>query len=289
MPVEQASVDARHRHVGLDARPPTSSPTASTRPAGRADASSTRCPSRSRSASSPTPTAPHTVAAARPTDRAAGRDDLAGARRPTAAPPPATRSQTALSALGQRKGKQSPPAAIVLLSDGEATTGRDPAEVARQAERLRRPDLHRRARHAGRRRPRRPVRRSRSPSRPTPRRCADRAASGGRLPGRRRRPARRRLPDARLADRHQGEKREITAGFAGVGLLLLAAPRRSGPAGARASARALRRYAASVQGRSPLRRLVSRLPRLLGPRAQEGERHADRRDHEPGATRNARW
>jgi Ca-activated chloride channel homolog len=40
--------------------------------------------------------------------------------------------ESALSALGER-GKDSPPAAIVLLSDGASKSGRDPAEVAREA------------------------------------------------------------------------------------------------------------------------------------------------------------
>ena len=39
---------------------------------------------------------------------------------------------SALSALGTRE-KNSPPAAIVLLSDGASQSGRDPAEVAREA------------------------------------------------------------------------------------------------------------------------------------------------------------
>jgi Ca-activated chloride channel family protein len=39
---------------------------------------------------------------------------------------------SALSALGER-GQDSPPAAIVLLSDGASQSGRDPAEVAREA------------------------------------------------------------------------------------------------------------------------------------------------------------
>ena len=41
----------------------------------------------------------------------------------------------ALTALGKRDSK-SPPAAIVLLSDGASKTGQDPAEVARQAKAL---------------------------------------------------------------------------------------------------------------------------------------------------------
>ena len=40
--------------------------------------------------------------------------------------------ESALSALGER-GKNSPPAVIVLLSDGASKSGRDPAEVAREA------------------------------------------------------------------------------------------------------------------------------------------------------------
>jgi Ca-activated chloride channel family protein len=40
--------------------------------------------------------------------------------------------ESALTALGKR-GKNSPPAAIVLLSDGASKTGKDPAEVAREA------------------------------------------------------------------------------------------------------------------------------------------------------------
>jgi Ca-activated chloride channel homolog len=40
--------------------------------------------------------------------------------------------ESALNALGKR-GAKSPPAAIVLLSDGVSKTGRDPAEVAREA------------------------------------------------------------------------------------------------------------------------------------------------------------
>jgi Ca-activated chloride channel family protein len=38
--------------------------------------------------------------------------------------------------LVDRPGNRRPPAAIVLLSDGETTTGRDPVEIARKAKRL---------------------------------------------------------------------------------------------------------------------------------------------------------
>jgi Ca-activated chloride channel homolog len=38
--------------------------------------------------------------------------------------------------LFERKNRRGPPAAIVLLSDGKATAGQDPVEVARQAKRL---------------------------------------------------------------------------------------------------------------------------------------------------------
>jgi Ca-activated chloride channel family protein len=39
----------------------------------------------------------------------------------------------ALDSLGKRDGKRRPPAAIVLLSDGKTTDGQDPVEVARRA------------------------------------------------------------------------------------------------------------------------------------------------------------
>jgi Ca-activated chloride channel family protein len=42
----------------------------------------------------------------------------------------------ALSALGTREAKKSPPAAIVLLSDGASKTGQDPATVAQKAKTL---------------------------------------------------------------------------------------------------------------------------------------------------------
>jgi Ca-activated chloride channel family protein len=50
-----------------------------------------------------------------------------------------TATGDALSAalgLFERKDRRGPPAAIVLLSDGKATAGRDPVEVAREAKRL---------------------------------------------------------------------------------------------------------------------------------------------------------
>jgi Ca-activated chloride channel family protein len=49
--------------------------------------------------------------------------------------------QVALDTLGQQKQRstEKPPAAIVLLSDGKTTVGRDPVEVARTAERLKIP------------------------------------------------------------------------------------------------------------------------------------------------------
>ena len=54
------------------------------------------------------------------------------------------------SALCAREVGGGPPAAIVLLSDGKTTAGRDPVELPR-GPRLRGPDLHRRARHVRRR------------------------------------------------------------------------------------------------------------------------------------------
>ena len=122
--------DARHRHVGLDERDRRRADAARPRPRRPRRASSTASRSRCRPGSSPTPTVP-TPCCARP--RTATRSRRPCRRcRPTAAPRPATRSQSALNALGKR-GEKSPPAAIVLLSDGASKTGRDPAEVAREA------------------------------------------------------------------------------------------------------------------------------------------------------------
>ncbi len=45
----------------------------------------------------------------------------------------------ALELLGPREGEGRPPAAIVLLSDGETTAGRDPVDVSREARRARVP------------------------------------------------------------------------------------------------------------------------------------------------------
>jgi Ca-activated chloride channel family protein len=46
---------------------------------------------------------------------------------------------TALRSLDSDQGRDRPPAAVVLLSDGAATAGRDPIEVAREAARLKVP------------------------------------------------------------------------------------------------------------------------------------------------------
>jgi Ca-activated chloride channel family protein len=46
---------------------------------------------------------------------------------------------TALTLFEDRERKRRPPAAVILLSDGKTTTGRDPMEVAREAGRLRVP------------------------------------------------------------------------------------------------------------------------------------------------------
>ena len=56
----------------------------------------------------------------------------------TAAPPPATRSRPRSTCSTSEEGRR-PPAAIVLLSDGESTLGRDPIDVAREAGRQRVP------------------------------------------------------------------------------------------------------------------------------------------------------
>ena len=128
--------------------------------------------------------------------------------------------ESALTALGER-GKNSPPAAIVLLSDGASKTGRDPAEVAREAK------------AAG------------VPIYTVALGTAERRRRAGRPGHQRRRPTRRRWPRSReisggrafaaedadaldevyetLGSRigTKKEKREISAGFAAAGLLLL--------------------------------------------------------------------
>jgi Ca-activated chloride channel family protein len=47
--------------------------------------------------------------------------------------------QVALNSLKAREGEKQPPGAIVLLSDGAATSGRDPVAVAREAKKLKIP------------------------------------------------------------------------------------------------------------------------------------------------------
>ena len=122
---------------------------------------------------------------------------------------------SALTALADEK-----PAAIVLLSDGASKTGTDPAEIAQKARAAKDPDLHRRPRHPRRhRRRRRPV--------------AERPArSGGAQAGRRH--LRRQRPTAEDSDAldevyktlgsrigTRKEKKEVSAGFAAIGLLML--------------------------------------------------------------------
>ena len=89
--------------------------------------------------------AAHTVLA--PTqDRDAVRTPRWPAWPPTAGPPPATRSpaRCARSASG---AKDAPPAAIVLLSDGATTVGPRPGRRRPGGGRRGRPGVHRRARH----------------------------------------------------------------------------------------------------------------------------------------------
>ena len=118
-----------------------------------------------------------------------GRATCSTASAPTAARPPATRSQAALALVDKGPRAKRPPAAIVLLSDGETTIGRDPTDVARDGQAQGHPDLTRwRSARAARRSGRRPAPRSRC--RPTPSHDApDRRALGRpRVPGRGRRP-----------------------------------------------------------------------------------------------------
>ena len=127
--------------------------------------------------------------------------------------------ESALSALGER-GKNSPPAAIVLLSDGASKTGRDPAEVAREAKAAGVP-IYTVALGTATASSSRAARSSTSP--PTRRRWPrSPQISGGRAFA---------AEDADALDQvyetlgsrigTKKEQREISAGFAAVGLLLL--------------------------------------------------------------------
>ena len=118
------------------------------------------------------------------------------------------------------------PTAIVLLSDGASTRGADPIDIAQQRQAGQDPDLHRRARHARAACSR--------PSARTARRAARRAAGHADAAGdRARRPAaatstrptrassRRSTPSLGTPLRDRQEKQEMTAAFAGGGLVLL--------------------------------------------------------------------
>jgi Ca-activated chloride channel family protein len=71
------------------------------------------------------------------TDRDAVREALAGVK-PSGGTATGEGLATALRALtaGTPKGQRRPPGAIILLSDGSSTSGRDPIAVARQAKKL---------------------------------------------------------------------------------------------------------------------------------------------------------
>ena len=208
--------DARHRHVGLDERdrrrarpaspPPRRPPT---RFLDRVPEAAAGRPRRLRRRPA--------HGAAPDAGPRAGRSDARRAAAPRAAPRPATRSTARSTALGTR-GKNSPPAAIVLLSDGASKTGARPgrgrrSRRARPASRSTRsrsapPTASSSARRPGPRR-----------SRPTPRRCAQVAEiSGG---------SAFTAEDADALDEvyetlgsrigTKKEKREISAGFAARG------------------------------------------------------------------------
>ena len=122
-----------------------------------------------------------------------------------------------------RRGAQDerrPPAAVILLSDGTSTHGRDPIGVAREAARLKIPiytvALRHRLRHDRGRAPRRHHRHARGAARPR-RRCAGSPRSAERAPS---------APSAgdelatvyeRLGSQvaMRDEKREVTAAFVG--------------------------------------------------------------------------
>ena len=177
---EQRGGGAGDRRVGLDAghRRRPSRLAADTEggthlPRGRARASCASAPSASPARWSPCSAPARTATGSRPSSTTWW---------PTAAPPPAkgSRTRSTCSTMSGRTGKKRPPAAIVLLSDGKTTLGRDPVEVAREAQAAQDPDLHRFAGHQrgrGHRRSLRPAsQRAARPGHHAP----HRQASGGR-------------------------------------------------------------------------------------------------------------
>jgi Ca-activated chloride channel homolog len=159
-------------------------------------------------------------------DRIAVRDVVDGMR-PRGGTATGDALQVALDALKARPGERRPPGAIVLLSDGKHTSGRDPVRVAEEAGKLRIPvytvalgtdqgEIQVRQRGGGTRTERVP------PDRDTVRRVAE--VSGGESYS---------IEDAGELDSvykqlgsqvaMKDEKREITGWLAGVALALLAA------------------------------------------------------------------
>ena len=207
MPVEQASVDARHRHVGLDERRPTSH-----RPGSRP-----RRPRRTASSRSvPEQLQVGLVALRRrPAHRAApdagpraGRVDRCSALQAEGGTATGDALDSALSALGERDKTSRRPRSCCSPT-ARAKTGARPGRG-----RARRPAPRTSRSTPSRSAP--PTASSRAGGqiaarrRPTPRRCAQvaRALRRPRVHRRGRRRARRGLRDARLAHRHQeGEAR----------------------------------------------------------------------------------
>ena len=176
-----------------------------------------------------------------------------------------------------RAGRDRP--ALRRQGDGRARPGRGrpPGRAARD------PDLHRRARHAGGRRPRRPFG-APFPVPPDPETLRQIAAAStgdafqvgeaGQLNDVYGSSAR----SSARAGGARGHRRLRRRGPA----CCCSAPRRSGRAGARASGeRAGRLGRLGGRGARRARGSCPGSPRHGAPRAQEGERHADRRDDEP--------
>ena len=221
VPVEKASVDARHRHVGLDERRPTSPPPASPPPRRPRRASSTACPKSLQVGLVAYADGPHTVL--RPTqDRDAGQDARCDALQADGG----TATGDALDERAERArhARQEEPAGRdrAALRRRVARPGRTRPRSPSEAKRRRRPDLHGRARHRRRRRRSAGGQIART-SRPTPRRSRrSPQLSGGRAFT---------AEDADALDEvyqtlgsrigTKKEKKEISAGFAAVGLLLL--------------------------------------------------------------------
>ena len=152
-------------------------------------------------------------------DRAALRDALREKMKASGGTATGDALATSLAMLRARQaeGGRRPPAAVVLLSDGKSTHGRDPLPVADEAKAMGVPVYTVALGTASGRCP------TASACRPTPRRCARSPSAPAAAPSRRSRPMRCSEVYERLGSQVATERqdREVTAAFAGGALVLL--------------------------------------------------------------------